>query len=118
MGRFDLSDKQWEKIAKFFEQKASKNGRPRLPNRPIVNGIFWILNTGASWRDLPERYGTWQTVYDRFNKWSKDGTITSVLECLQIELNELGLLDWSLFEVDSTSVRAHKSASGAIKKKD
>ena len=61
-------------------------------------------------------HGTWHTVYDRFNKWSKDGTITSVLECLQIELNELGLIDWSLFEVDSTSVRAHKSAEEQLKK--
>ncbi|WP_345684896.1 transposase, partial [Novipirellula caenicola] len=58
-------------------------GRPPKDRRVILNGIFWILRTGAAWRDLPERFGKWQTVYDHFNNWSKDGTFDAILHRLQ-----------------------------------
>ena len=81
-----------------------------------MNGMMWILSSGAPWRDLPERYGPWQTVYDRFRLYKKNGMFEKIIERLHLELDESGYLDWELWEVDSTTVRAHKSAAGASKK--
>src|SRR5262249_49403895 len=69
MRRYELSDRQWERIALLFPHPShhGKPGRPSGDQRPIVNGILWILHTGAPWRDLPERYGPWKTVWHRFN---------------------------------------------------
>jgi len=61
-----------------------------------MHGILWILHTGAPWRDLPEVYGPWQSVYHWFNTWSKDGTFDRILETLQIRLDERGRIDWDL----------------------
>lgn len=72
----------------FVSRKARRQRPPCSANRQILNGIFWILFSGASWRDLPERYGPWKTVYDRFNKWRKDGTLERVLAHLQMQLDE------------------------------
>jgi len=74
--RYEFSDEQWDRIAPLFPQKPhpGKAGRPPCDNRPIVNGILWVLHTGAPWRDLPEYYGPWQTVFCRFNAWRRDGT--------------------------------------------
>ena len=83
----------------------------------VANGILWVLFSGAAWRDLPERYGPWKTVYGRFNRWQKDGTIDKIMAQLQLKMDEEGLLDYSTWMVDSTITRAHKSASGARKKK-
>ena len=117
MRRYELNDTQWEKIKDLFPKKTSKRGRFHRPHRLILNGIFWILFSGASWRDLPERFGPWKTVYDRFRRWEKDGTFDKVLSNLQMQTDAKGLLDWSLFSIDSTSVRAGKAAAGASKKK-
>jgi transposase len=117
MRRYELSDEQWEQIKELFPEKAGGKGRPARPSRQILNGIFWILYSGASWRDLPERYGPWKTVYHRFTQWRKDGTYDKVLSHLQMKLDQKGLLDWTLFGVDSTSVKASKAAAGARKKK-
>jgi transposase len=115
MRRFDLSEGQWDLISDLFPGPA-ESGRPPSDPRVMLNGCFWILNTGASWRDLPERYGPWQTVYDHFNRWAKDGTFERILERLQMELNIDGAIDWDLWCVDGTNVRAHVSAAGAGKK--
>ena len=74
--RFDLTDAQWQRIANFFHDRYhhGHRGRPWKDHRTLVNGILWHLHTGAPWPDTPERYGPWQTVYDRFNRWRKDGT--------------------------------------------
>ena len=117
MRRYELSDQQWEEIKEFFPEKVGGKGRPARPSRQMLNGIFWILYSGASWRDLPKRYGPWKTVYDRFSKWRKDGTFEKILSHLQMKLDSQGLLDWSVFGVDSTSVKASKAAAGARKKK-
>ncbi len=118
MRRYEISDYQWEQIQELFPQKVGGKGRPPKPARQMLNGIFWILYSGASWRDLPERYGPWKTVYDRFSKWRKDGTFDKVLSHLQMKLDREGLLDWTLFGVDSTSIKASKAAAGARKKKN
>ena len=83
----------------------------------MLNGVLWRLNTGAPWRDLPEPYGPWQTVYDRFAKLRKSGLLDRIIERLQLRLNEAGLVDPELFCIDGTNVRAARAAAGAGKKK-
>lgn len=75
IGRFDLTDWEWSIIEPLLPGGASKKsrGRPRKDDRRVLNGIFFILRTGASWRDLPERYGSYTTAYNRFNRWAKRG---------------------------------------------
>lgn len=87
----------------------------------MLNGMFWILCSGAPWRDLPERYGKWKSVYDRFRRYRIEGMFDKMLARLQLHLNEAGLIDYALWEaarraVDSTTIRAHKSAAGAVEK--
>ena len=84
-------------------------------HRRVVNGMFWKLCSGAAWRDLPERYGPWQTVYARFRRWTKEGLFATVLRRLRLRLAADGNLDCSTWLVDSTSVRATKAAAGAKK---
>ena len=79
--RYKLTDAQWNKIAAIFP-KRKKMGRPPVDNRKIVNGILWILKTGSPWRELKESYGPWQTVYDRFYKWSRAGLWSRILRQL------------------------------------
>lgn len=75
--------------------------------------MFWVLNSGAQWREMPERYGPWQTVYSRFRRWSRDGTFSRMLERLQLKLNSDGTIDLDTWYVDSAIVRASHSAAGA-----
>ena len=82
----------------------------------MVDGALWILDTGAPWRDLPEEFGPWQTVYDRFNRWSADGTWDEILRRLQADHVEAGLIDEELWCVDGTVVRAARCAAGGGKK--
>ena len=93
------------------------NDRPEHPwkcHRSVINGVLWILHTGAPWRDLPrDTYGPWQTVHERFNRWSKDGTWGRPLEALHARLDADGKIDWSLFCIDGSSVRASRAAAGA-----
>jgi len=90
---------------------------PERRRYTILNGIFWRLNTGAPWRDLPERYGKWKTVHDRFTKLRKSGLLDRILEALQLQLDERGLIDYDLWCVDGSSIRASRAAAGASKKK-
>lgn len=112
--RGDLSDDQWRLIAGLFPEQ--KRGGKWNDHRLVFDGILWVLRTGAPWRDLPERYGKWQSVYDRFNRSRKDGTFDRVLKALRIRLDKEGHIDWDLWCVDGTSVRASRSAAGASKK--
>ena len=97
MKRHELSDQQWEWLAPLFPPHPRRRGGPWKDDRLMLNGIFWRLNTGAPWRDLPERYGPWQTVYDRFNKMRTSGLLDRILRRLQLRLNEAGLIDPELF---------------------
>jgi len=118
MYRFDLSDAQWERIASFFPDRYhhGQAGHPWKDHRPLVNGILWHLHTGAPWPDTPDRYGPWQTVFDRFNRWRKDGTWTNILDTLLLHLDRDGFIDRDLWCFDGTISRAHVSAAGAKKK--
>jgi len=89
--------------------------KPRDP-RTMLNAMLWILRTGAPWRDLPERFGPWQTAYDYFRDWRKRGVFDAILQALQIRLDRAGRIDWDLWCVDGSSVRAARAAGGADKK--
>jgi transposase len=116
MKRHELTDEQWELVEPLIPRKIARTGRPARDRRLMLNGIFWILCTGAPWRDLPERFGQWQTVYHHFSKWRKSGVFAAVIEALQIKLDKRGLIDWELWCVDGANVRAARAAAGADKK--
>ena len=81
----------------------------------MVNGMLWIARTGAPWRDLPERYGKWTSVYSRFQRWRKAGVWERVLSEVQRQDDQQGELDWEIHFVDGSVVRAHQHAAGAKK---
>jgi len=114
-GRYELSDQRWQVIEDIVSPPQAM-GRPRRDDRQMLNGILWILCAGAQWRDLPERYGPWKTVYQRFRQWRDDGTFDHILSRLHLRLREDGYMDLNTWMVDSTSIRATRSASGAGKK--
>jgi len=115
MHRHELSDSQFAHLDPFLPDPRhhGKAGRPWLPHRTIVNGILWILHTGAPWRDLPESYGEWNTVYVRFKRWRQDGTWTRILSALLDQYDDQGRLDHDLWCIDGTIVRAARAAGGA-----
>jgi transposase len=115
MKRYELSDEQWALIEPLLPAPAA-TGRLRTDLRTVVNATFWILRSGAPWRDLPERYGPWQTVYEWFNRWRQEGLWDRLLEALQIRLDQDGRIDWDLWCVDGSNVRATRAAAGAGKK--
>ena len=116
MRRHQLTDEQWDAIEPLIPRKVARTGRPPEDPREMLDGILWVLRTGAPWRDLPERFGPWQTVYDYFSAWRKGGVFDRVLEALQIRLDRDGRIDWDLWCVDGSSVRAARCAAGAAKK--
>jgi transposase len=83
----------------------------------MIDGILWALSDGGRWRNLPERFGPWQSVYDRFRNWTRRGLWDRILRHLQARKMRDGDIDWGLFLVDGSIVRAHQSAAGASKKK-
>jgi transposase len=112
MARFEPSDQQWQKIEPLLPpERSGRRGRPYVPHRPIVNGILWVLTTGARWADMPPRYGPWQTAYDRFVRWRKRGIWSDILTRLQAYQDECGRLEWHFGAADSTIVAAHPIAA-------
>lgn len=91
--RYELTDDQFERIEDFLPETNGR-GRPYKDHRQVINGIFWILRSGAPWRDLPDRYGSWKTVYDRFRRWTDDGTLQRIVRKLQEELDSEDKIDW------------------------
>ena len=114
--RHELTDSQWARIAHLFPENQPRRGRPWKDHRLVLNAILWVLKTGAPWRDLPERFGPYQSVWDRFDRWRRDGMLDRIFAHLQRDLDRHGLIDWSTFCVDSTTVRASRAAAGARKK--
>ena len=105
MTRTELTDTQWERLRPLLPLQKPWTGRPNKNHRTIINGILWVLRTGAPWRDLPKRYGSWKTVSSRFYRWRTAGIWRQILEMLQQRADGQGKLDWSLHYVDSTVVR-------------
>ncbi len=106
-GRRDLSDAQ-RKLPNTLLPNWDRGGKWN-DHRLMLHGIPWVLRTGAPWRELPERYGKWQIVYDRFNRWWKDGAFDRVLRALRIRLDK----DGDMWCVDGSSVLASRSAAEA-----
>ena len=117
MVRHRLTDQQWELVEDLFPPPA-RTGRPRRDRREILDGILWILWTGAPWRDLPEGLGPWATVWDLFDTWSSDGTLDAILSRLRAAGIDAGLIDHELWCVDGTVVRAARCAAGGGKGDD
>jgi transposase len=113
--RHDLTDDQWARLQPLLPPQKPPTGRPGRDLRTILNGICWILRTGAPWRDLPERYGSWHTVYSRFYRWQQAGVWARVLAALQEQADAAGRIDWQIHFVDSSVIRAHQHAAGAKK---
>src|SRR5690348_16683560 len=111
MARFELTDAEWAIIAPLLPsaQDRPRGGRPTENDRRVLNGIFFVLRTGSPWRDLPERYGPYTTVYNRFNRWAKKGVWLAMFEALAKRSPQ------SLQLIDSSIVRAHQHAAGGKK---
>jgi transposase len=113
--RHELTDAQWERLAALLPSQRPRTGRPAKDHRSVLNGILWVLRTGAPWRDLPQRYGSWQMVYRRFRRWRDAGVGEHVLTTLPVEAAHDGTLDDTLAMIDGTSIRAQHQAAGAPK---
>ena len=113
-GRHELTDAQWARIEHLLPSGV-RRGRPWNDHRRTLNGILWILRTGAPWRDLPQRYGAFTSVHDRFSRWRADDTLDRILEHLRDDLDAAGKIDWELWCIDGSSVRATRAASAARK---
>jgi transposase len=111
--RYALTDAQWRRLEPLLPPERPPTGRPNHDHRTILNGILWVLRTGAPWRALPERYGPVGTVSSRFYRWRQSGVWQRVLEALQAQADAEDLLDWDLHFVDASVVRAHQHAAGA-----
>ena len=110
--RHDLTDAQWAALQPLLP-KGKRPGRPpKWDKRQLIDGIRWRIRVGCPWRDVPELYGPWQTVYGLFRRWQRDGTWQQILTWLQADADAAGLIDWDV-SVDSTITRAHQHAAGA-----
>lgn len=109
MSRISLTDRQWAQTEPLLPGGTGNRGRPGLDNRKAVEGIIWILRTGAPWCDLPEEFGKWNTVYQRFRRWSNAGVFERIFEATQ------GEMDMRSVQVDGSYVKAHQHATGAPK---
>jgi len=105
MRRYEIKDYEWVRLEPLLPGKVGDVGRSAADNRLFINAVLWVARSGAPWRDLPERFGNWNSVYQRFRRWSRKGVWQQVFEALQ-EPD----LDWLL--LDSTTVRAHQHAAG------
>jgi len=109
--RHELTDDQWARVEPLLPQP--KRGCAPHDRRRLVNGILWLHATGVPWRDLPERYGPWQTVASQFYRWVHAGVWEYLLAALQQQGDAAGHLDGSAHFVDGTVIRAHQHAAGA-----
>ncbi|WP_349252431.1 IS5 family transposase [Streptomyces sp. A2-16] len=115
VGRGDLTGEQWARLEPLLPV-GKKPGRPPVwSKRQLINGIRWRTRTGGPWRDVPARYGEWETVYGLFRRWQRDGIWCRILTQLQTEADTKGLIIWDV-SVDSTVARAHQHAAGARKR--
>ena len=108
--RSELTDSEWNRVVELLPpENTGKQGRPRKDNRTILNGMIWIARSGTPWRDLPKRYGPWETVYSRFRKWIEDGIFDNIIRVLSMDV------DLSELSLDASIVQAHQHSAGAKK---
>ena len=104
-----MSDEEWAFFKRFILAVRAPNGRKPMNHRLVLDGIFWIARTGSPWRDLPEEFGKWSSVYRQFRRWTLAGLWEQILEAL----NESRIVPGALQMIDSTVIRAHHHAAGA-----
>jgi len=107
-----LTDEMWARLEPLLPDRAPRRGGQWTDHREILEAIIWRFRTGSPWRDLPTGFPAWQTVWWRFDRWAKDGTLDRVLAVLQGHAHAEGDLEW-VVSVDSTIARAHQHAAGA-----
>jgi len=107
--RHEIIDAEWERVKDLLPPENTGEGRPSKPNRVMLNGMLWQAKTGAPWRDMPERYGPWQTVYSRFREWSGNDVFKKLFDALKADA------DMQDLSIDSTSCKVHQHAAGAKK---
>ena len=112
-GRGDLTERQWQRLKSLLPAQKPEIGRPSKDHSITINGMLWILRTGAPWRDLPRRHGPVGTVLSRFCRWRASGAWERVLSALQAAADARGEVDWDLHFVDASVIRAHQHAAGA-----
>lgn len=115
--RGDLTDRQWRLLEPLLPRGKKPGGPPKWTKRQLIDGIRWRVRTGAPWRDVPSRYGTWQRVYGLFRSWQRAGVWARILAALQGRAHARGLITWQV-SVDSTIARAHQHAAGARRDPD
>jgi len=106
--RHDISDKAWELIAPHLPGRVGQWGRVAKDNRAFVNAVFWILRTGAPWRDLPPSYGNWNSVAKRFRRWVKENIWEKLFELL------IDDPDYEWLMTDASHIKVHPHAAGAV----
>lgn len=112
MKRHELSEGQWNRVKELFPpERKAQGGRPGKSNREMLNAIVYWLSTGIPWRDLPERFGPWQSVYSRFRAW----TLSGVWEKALGTLIEQDIVEETTLMLDSTTIKVHQHASGVKK---
>lgn len=104
--RVEVSDEQWEVLEPLFPAPKGR-GRPPMDMRLTLEGIAWRFRTGAPWRDIPDRFGHWNSIYQRFADWSADGTWARLLARVQGMAEADGEVEWTV-SVDSTITRVHQ----------
>jgi transposase len=112
---YQLSDAQWQQIEPLLPRNGRRGGQWK-DHRLMIDAILWALSDGGRWRNIPERFGPWQSVYDRFRSWTRQGLWDRILRHLQARKMNSGDIDWQLFAIDGTVIRAHQSAAGAGEK--
>lgn len=115
MHRGDLTNDQWARLEPRLPPQKPPTGRINNPHRKVINGLLWVLRTGAPWEAMPRRAGKHQTASRRYYRWRKVGIWDRIFADLQAQAEQDGALDWTLPVVDSTIVRAHQHAAGATK---
>jgi transposase len=114
----DMTDEQWNVIAAILPKdpvRPDRRGRPWSQRRQVLNGILWILRTGAPWKDLPSRYGAYQTAHRRFQSWVRLGVLEQVLLAVAQDLKDRGGLDLRECFIDGTFVPAKKGGGASGK---
>ena len=108
----DLTDAQWAILEPMFRPKRRSDGRgrPWRDTRAVLQGVLWILRTGAQWRELPSKYPPYQTCHRRFQSWQRSGLLTRVLQTLAEDLRDRGKIDLSETFIDASFSSAKKGA--------
>lgn len=111
-----LTDKEWKVLAPLLPKDPPhpKGGRPFLPNRKVLSGIWYVVTSGIPWNDLPSRYGSGSTAWRRLKRWQRDGTWQKIWEQLLVILDQRGILDWDHTVLDAADVVAKKGGDPSV----